>query len=283
MPRTPLTPEEKIRFGGTRPLPKDHPVRQEIAKNNIRSGATSPLPRNHEARAKTPEAPVQTDPPVPDVVGHAASKEAGFSGPQPKSFGSTVQPHASRVWKGAGEVVNKGSGPVLWIFAACVVIMFMANKNGAKINLERAMVGGFFVALILMAVHAKAPGLATAFAALILIEVLITYSALAFKNFSKIGSGTQTVPQIASTGSTAGAAAGLAGTYLLLKNAGSALSGLGNLFNGGSSAPTTTEEESKPSSAEGEAGEAASEGEGTLGSILGEGESILRAEATAGA
>lgn len=286
-------PTRPIRTGAASPLPQHHPARIEANKMNVRNSAASPLPRAHPARTQkaAPQPTIRTGATSSLPQHHPVRQEIAAqqqpivpkpgTAPDKKSFGSTVKPHALRVVKGPGAIVNHASGPVLWIFVAAVVIMFMANKNGASINMERAMVGGFFLTLVLMAIGTKSPGLAIAFASLILIEVILSYGPTAFKNWSKIGTGTQATPQIASTGATAGAAASLGAVVIGAEGAKSLIGGLGNLFQG-NGAPIGGKSGSKTTGSTAEEG-AATEGEvasqstfskiwGGVKSILGGGE-----------
>jgi hypothetical protein len=120
-----------------------------------------------------------------------------------------------------------------------VVTLMLAKGHGANVNLERSLVAGFVVTVLLVALSSANPGLATVLALLVLSQVLLTYGATALKGVGTT-TGTANVPQIASSGDLAAGAASVAGVYTAYRLGTAAVSGLAQAGGAaaGAAAPT---------------------------------------------
>lgn len=93
---------------------------------------------------------------------------------------------------GGGIVQNghpAGTGPIVPIMAVVFIIVAVAKIRGAaQINVKRAVFGGFLATFLLMALYKLNASLGTAFAALVLVQVLLEYGLTALQGLTQTGS-----------------------------------------------------------------------------------------------
>jgi len=150
---------------------------------------------------------------APDVVTHTKSS------PDYAAAAGTVA-------QGGKNLAGAG-GAVVPILAVSVGIVLLARARGATINVERTLVASFLVALVLTLVAQANPALATAFAALVLIQVVLEFGHTALGGIGSVGTSKAAIPQVASAGDLAAGAAAVGGTYLAYKAGAGVVSGLG--------------------------------------------------------
>lgn len=125
----------------------------------------------------------------------AAKLQAKAGGPTP----ATKQGKALGTLKGAGNLganigkgVSSGDGQTaLILLAAAFVILTIARLRGqADIKWQNALFGGFLLAFMLLLLARWSSKMATAFAALVLFQVLVEYGPKALTGLSAGGTGT---------------------------------------------------------------------------------------------